>query len=237
MKNLLLACLSLFAMTFVAKAQQATEEKPFIEVTGTHKMEIVPDEIYIAIHIKERMVDKEKVTVEAQETKLINALKSIGISTNDLTLTNTMANYVRVDWKRKDLITEKNYMLKVADAVTVGKVFQELDKIDIRDANIDHVDHSKIQDFRKEARIKAIQAAKGKADYMLNAIGEQTGKPLIVRETNDLYYNENTFANTRVNYQSNGFSSNYDKDFSGGSDIQFEKITLMMSVYVKFEIK
>ncbi len=224
-------------MSFLSFGQQILEEKPFIEVTGTHEMEIIPDEIFIAIHIRERMVDKEKITVEVQETKLINALKSAAINVNDLSLTNTMANYVRVDWKRKDLIAEKNYLLKVADAVTVGKVFQELDKLDIRDARIDHVDHSKMQEFRKEARIKAIKAAKEKADYLLNAIGEQTGKPLIVKENNDYIQFENTNVNTRGNFLSNSYESNYDKLSGGERDIQFEKITLHMSVYVKFEIK
>ncbi len=238
MKKILFVLAAVVGWSFAGFSQQATEEKPFIEVTGTHKMEIIPDEIYIAIHLKERMIDKEKVTVDVQEAKLVAALKAIGLNTNDLTLSNTMANYVRVDWKRKDLITEKNYLLKVADAVTVGKVFQELDKLDIRDAHIDHVDHSKIQEFRKEARIKAIQAAKGKANYLLSAIGEETGKALIVREANDYYSNENSFGNTRVNYQSNGFSGiSANSDYSGANDIQFEKITLMMSVYVKFEIK
>lgn len=237
MKKIFLVFSILFFRTFLTFSQDIVEEKAFIEVTGTHEMEIIPDEIFIAIHIRERIVDKEKITVEMQETKLINSLKTIGINVSDLTLTNTMANFIRVDWKRKDLITEKNYILKVADAVTVGKVFQELDKLDIRDARIDHVDHSKMQEFRKEARIKAIKAAKDKSDYLLTAIGEQTGKPLIVRENNDFIQFENTNFNTRTNFISNGYEGNYDKFSNGDRDIQFEKITLRMSVYVKFGIK
>jgi uncharacterized protein YggE len=237
MKKVLFVISVQLCMSFLTFAQQIPEEKPYIEVTGTHEMEIIPDEIYIAIHIRERIVDKEKITVEIQETKLISLLKSTGINASDLTLTNTMANFIRVDWKKKDLITEKNYMLKVADAVMVGKVFQELDKLDIRDARIDHVDHSKMQEFRKEARIKAIKAAKDKADYLLIAIGEQTGKPLIVRENNDFVQFQNTNFNTRANFISNGYEGNYDKLSSGEHDIQFEKITLRMSVYVKFGIK
>ena len=59
-------------------------EKPYIEVTGTAENEIIPDEIYIAITIRERHEGKEKITIDKQETDLKEALKSIGIDLDDL---------------------------------------------------------------------------------------------------------------------------------------------------------
>ncbi|MEN9302609.1 MAG: hypothetical protein RL264_1038 [Bacteroidota bacterium] len=214
---------------------QTTAEVPYIEVTGTHEMEVTPNEIYIAIHIKEQTVDKEKLTIEVQEMQLKQALKQINIPISSLFLTNTMASYQRVNWKNKDVVTEKKYMLKVTDAVTTGKVFQELDKLHIREAYIDHVDHSDIADLRKDCRVKAIKAAKEKANYLLSAIGSQTGTPLIVREEfDDMHLN--TRANARYrNQTSNGFS-----DFNASNsveDIEFEKIKIKMMVYVKFKIQ
>ena len=45
-------------------------EKPFIEVVGTAKMEIIPDEIYISITISERDEGREKITILIQENRL-----------------------------------------------------------------------------------------------------------------------------------------------------------------------
>lgn len=49
-------------------------------------MDIIPDEIYIRITIKERYENKEKLTIEMQEEKLKTALKEIGIDIKNLSL-------------------------------------------------------------------------------------------------------------------------------------------------------
>ena len=124
------------------------------------------------------------------------ALKSIGINLDNLSLSDANANYIRVKWTKKDVITKNEYVLKVGDAITVGKVFEKLDELKIIDAKISKVSHSKIEEFKKEVRIMAIRAAKEKADYLLSAIGEQTGKPLKVYE-NSTYSIDNSNLNVR----------------------------------------
>lgn len=228
-----------FVTIFFAYSQttQATIEKPYIEVTGQKEMEIVPDEIYIGIVIRERMEDKVKITIEEQEAKLKESIKVLGIDIANLSLSDANADYLRIRWKTKDVILQKEYTLKVSDAATVGKVYLELEKLNIKDAFISKVGHSKIEALRKEARIAAIKDAKDKADYMLIAIGEQTGKPLIIKEN---AFFDNTVTRLAANY---GYL--YEKDLSygtyGGStgkeEVQFNKIKINISIYVKFEIK
>lgn len=47
-----------------------------------------------------------------------------------------MADYVRVKINLKDVISQKDYTLKVSNATELTKVFKELDKLNIKDAFI-----------------------------------------------------------------------------------------------------
>lgn len=224
-------------LTFGQTNATKTEEQPYIEVTGTAEKEVIPDEIYIGIIIREKYVSKIKVTIEEQEEKLKSTVKSLGIDLTNLYLSDANADYVKISWQKKDVLTKKDYTLKVSNATTVGQVFQELEKLEITDASISKVSHSKIDSLRKEVRIMAIKAAKDKADYLLTAIGEQTGKPLIITESPQTIYREviSRMPERNVNsISTGGVSGSYgDKE----NEIQFQKIKLTSSIYVKFSIK
>jgi hypothetical protein len=228
-------------MAFLAVGQTYTlkaDELPYIEVDGTAEKEVVPDEIYIGIIIHEKYVNKVKITIEEQEEKLKSGIKSLGIDLENLYLSDANADYVKVRWQKKDVLTMKEYTLKVSNATTVGQVFLELEKLEITDAYISKVNHSKMDSLRKEVKILAIKAAKDKAEYLLTAIGEQTGKPLIIREvdgsSNQAYSNVSrgvSSENLGVNYYT---EKNKDKE---GNEIQFQKIKIKTSIYIKFLIK
>jgi uncharacterized protein YggE len=217
--------------------QLLTEEKPYIEVIGTADREVIPDEIYIKIVIREKHVFRVKVTIESQEEKLMTAIKSLGIDLTNLYLSDANANYVKIRWQNKDVQTEKQYTLKVSNATTVGRVFEELEKLDIKDAYITKVSHSKIDSIRKEVRIIAIKDAKDKADYLLNAIGEQTGKPLIINESPHTKHRTEIQASPTSYFSSISNSGVPNSSSDKENEIQFQKITLTSSIYVKFSIK
>ena len=115
----------------------------------------------------------------------------------------------------------------------------QLEKLAITDAFIAKVNHSKLDSLKKEVKILAIKAAKNKADYLLSAIGEQTGKPLIVQER------ENAITPTSgLNYR--GSRSGEMPYFVNGvrvygsdkeEELQFMKIKIEAFIYVKFAIK
>lgn len=236
-KTFIIASAIIISNIAVAQDQITKEEKPFIEVNGIAEQEIIPDQIYISIIIREKYENKEKITIESQEEKLKTLLKEINIPTSNLYLSDANADYVKVKFKTKDVLTKKDYTLKVSSATAVGQVFQQLEKLEINDANVSKVSHSKIDSLRKEIRIAAIKAAKTKADYLLNAIGEQTGKPLIVRENS--VFNENVYTrnlNRVSNYSNTRFLEESDKSIND-EEIQFQKIKIQSSIYVKFLIK
>jgi uncharacterized protein YggE len=233
MKNILLSTSLLLTATLTAQNPVTGEEKPYIEVNGTGEMEVVPDEIYVTITIRERSNNKKTISIEEQEQNLKNALKTLKVDLKNLSLAGANADLVRIEWRKKGVITQKQYSLKLGNATILGQVFTELDKLEITDAYVSHVQHSKIDSLRKVVKIMAIKAAKNKADYLLAAIGERTGKPLIVRE-NDVAYHQPvwTMANARMDkLESNTSYENYN------DPIDFKKIKVESSIYVKFGIQ
>ena len=233
---MILSCLlSLLCVSAVAQTtSQLNVERPYIEVTGTAEMEIVPNEIYIAITLLEREEGRETITIEKQEAELKAGLAKIGVSLENLSLADADANFIRVKWTRKEVVARSEYLLKVEDAVTVGKVFEKLDELKIKNCRISKVSHSEIERFRKEVKIEAIKAAKEKADYLLEAIGEKTGKALIVRESENI---EARLRNIPSMQSNSSMYQEYETTSSTKQIIQFRKITIRSGMYVKFEIQ
>ena len=84
--------LLLTATAFGQTNYETKQEQANIEVTGRAEKEIIPDEIYIAITIRERIEGRKKISIEKQETDLKKALKSINFSLDDLSLSDANAN-------------------------------------------------------------------------------------------------------------------------------------------------
>ena len=117
----------------------------------------------------------------------------------------------------------------VTNTDELAKAFYELDRLDISNAYISRVDHSKMDQFRLEAKVKAIQAAQKKAKAYATAINQDIGKALHIRES---YVNVmNTLqgraagVNLRMAAESAPVSDN---------DLSFKKITINASIEAKF---
>lgn len=220
-------------------AQKTPYQEPdFIEITGKAEKEIVPDEIYIELRIDERMEKGRKLTIDQQEAALKKELIAIGVPIKNLSVLDINANISRIGWWREKLLASANYDLKVSDASRLKDVFNSFEKLKIEQANITRATHSKIIELKKQNRIAAIKAAKEKADYLLNAIAQKTGKPLVIRELENSYQPANVTANyleTRnMSYKKSKIVSN--QSFKT-RNVQFKKIKITSSIYVKFRIQ
>ncbi len=236
MKHLTIILLLFFPFTigFTQNTNNGTET-PYVEVTGTAEKEVIPDEIYLRINLKERLKGKTVITVEKQELDLKAAINRLGISLDNLTLADASAGYIKIRWKKKGVISQKDYQLKLGTAEEASNVFEALDELKIQDASIHKVDHSKMDSLHKVMRIEATKAAKEKAGYLLEALDQTLGKPLVVREVGGNHYR----ANTIVNFEGIAIESKGTGEYSEQvlkHDIQFRKINLRASVYVKFAI-
>ncbi len=214
-------------------SQTKTDAKPFIEITGTAKEEVIPNEIYLDVPVEERIEKGKKITIQEIETALKKELQSCGVSEKSLSISNLNSKLVKTGWWNKEILATADYELKINDASILKDVFEIFERLNIKNARITKASHDNIINIRKKVRISAIKAAKEKADYLLNAIGEQTGKPLLVRDVGNEQINNFTFANTA--YKQNKLLSR-EVNLKQGN-IQFQNITISSSIYVKFEIK
>jgi uncharacterized protein YggE len=233
MKFSKLIILLFFSTTLFSQNHLNNEIKPFIEVVGKAETEIIPDEIFLNICIKERMEKGEKLTIKVLENELKRHLLKVGIPEENLFISDVNAVLAKTGWWKEEVLSIANYTLKVNGADKLKKLFEGFKKLKISEVNITKATHSNIIELRKKNRIKAIKIAKEKADYLLSAIGEKTGKPIMINETSKNTQQNYAFANqiNVVGYGISKFKSEKDKI------VQFEKIKISSSIYVKFSIK
>lgn len=215
-------------------AQVPIEPAPYIEIAGTSEKEIMPDEIYVSVTIRERMDGKERITLDVQEKNFKDLLKKINIDLNLLSLSDANADYVKIRYKQKDVLAQVTYTLKLSTAKMVGDLFTGLYELKIQDAYISKVSHSKMEEFKKELRIAAIKNAKEKAEYLTEAIGYKIGRPMVIYENAPVNYVAYDQMNTRMTLVEGKFSESYQ---APEPEISFRKIKLEGGVYVKFEVK
>ncbi|MBS1505787.1 MAG: SIMPL domain-containing protein [Bacteroidetes bacterium] len=223
-----------FVMFCFAFANAQTGEKNFIdqnyiEVTGKAQLSIVPDLIYIKIVLSEKDT-KNRVPVTVLESQMISKFQELGIDVKkDLKLNDLLSFFRGKVFTKSDVIVTKEYLLTVHDAATASKVFLELEKIDISNVSIDHVDHTQVAEFRKEVKINAIKAAREKALALAKAIDQNIGRAIFIQEVDNVDI-ERISANTSSIYGSSLAHIKFE-------DVDFRKMVLEYSILVRFELK
>lgn len=234
MKRIL--ALVVFLIPFLAMAQTNGDLiVKTITVTGTAEREIVPDQIYFNVVLKEYMKDKSKIGMEKIEKDFMKAIQDAGIPITDVTIEQVYGQRWRQ--KRKsdaEFLSSKSFLVKVSNPNIMDDVMDKVNPEAIENVEISHYDHSKMTEFKKELKIEAVKAAKEKAGYLLGAINEQLGEAIEVSEY-DISYGPvyNNFANVRAQVS-------YDAVYEGGESYPqagFKKIKISYSVTVKFRIK
>lgn len=233
MKKTFITLVLVFSITNSLISQE--KETAYIEVTGVAEKEIVPDEIYIDIQLKERVEKGKKLNLDYLEIQLKQELKSIGIPQENLFIGDINAILAKTGWWKEEVLSVAKYNLKVTNATKMKLLFKSFKKLKINDVHIVKATHSKIKELQKENRVTAIKAAKEKATYLLGAIDANVGKSFYVRENNVNIY-QPRLANMN-SFKIRGASSLENADITENKVVQFEKIKLTSSVFVKFTIE
>lgn len=197
-------------------------------------MEIVPDDIYIRILINEKEF-KGKTLADIEKSMYIK-LNELGFDlSKDLALKDLVSNFQYYWFIKADVQLSKEYQLLVHDAKTAGKVFVELQKLGISNASIEKVENSKIADYRREVKIAAIKAAQEKAKALDLAINQDIGRAIYIQEGE---ISGRALTGSASNIAIRGYSSsNLYGSKAPAVDIEFEKIKLEYSIFVRFELK
>ncbi|MBI2258241.1 MAG: SIMPL domain-containing protein [Flavobacteriia bacterium] len=227
----------LFILSSIFGNTQNIHEIPYIEVNGVSELEIIPDEIYVSITLRERIENKERITLEIQEKNVRELLKKININAEKLSLEDANSDQVKLRIKQKEVLSKVTYSLKLSTAKEVNDLFNGLYEIKIYDAYISKVYHSKMEEFKRDLRIKAIKEAKEKAIYLTNAIGNSIGKPLIINESYPISFDSFNMSNRAFSMDMRPESEMSSKSYEGHEEMSFKKIKLQSTVYIKYELK
>jgi hypothetical protein len=221
----------------------AQNEKPTartIEVTGSAESLVTPNEFTFKITLVERLENKQKITIERQESQLRDGLTRIGIDPQkDLTVFDLRSNYVPVRRRNRDVLGTKDYRLKVTDLAKVDKLQELADNLNISTLDLIESTHSELTRLRREAKMEAVRAAKMKAEYMLGAIGERVGKPVNIMEIAEESLGRFVAGGSLSSNSIVSIESNVRRivDSSDDDTLTFTKIRLRYEVKAVFEIQ
>ena len=228
--NTLIATLLISGFTFAQSGTKNFIDQPYIEVSGQAEMEITPDEIYLRIVLNEN--DKKgRISIEKQENQMLVKLRNCDIDIDkQLSVEDFDGFYKRKFLGTNELTKVKRYQLLVYDGETLAKVYQELDKIDISNISIIRVDHSKMDELKRETKLNALKIAKKKANDYAEAIEQNIGKALFIQE------NSNQYQSSNVVFASNSSVKRYD-NMESINDIDVKKIVISERVLAKFTLE
>lgn len=185
-----LLTLFIFVLTFSMKGQSvSTDTTRKIEVTGSAEIEVVPDEVYVSFTLQEYYdKQKNKVDIDRIQRDFIDRCQKAGIS-KDRIMVQNMSGFDQNQWywrkKKKeqpDMLASTTYTIKFSSPSDIDKLVNTLDDNSTSQMRISKISHSKIEDYRKDIKIKALQAAKAKAAYLCESIGEKVGSAIYIQE-------------------------------------------------------
>jgi uncharacterized protein YggE len=237
-KNILIALICLVALP--AFSQETIKQKT-INVSGVAQMEVVPDEIYVQVELRE--YDKKgggKVDIDKIKNDFLKAALSIGLSEAEISVASYQGwdgnywIYKKNKKKNPDLKASITYQVKLASTKKMDELVQKLDDEATQNFFISKVDHSKLQEYKKQLKIQAIKAAKEKAIYLAGALDEKIGETLTINEPNETsFYPQPVYANRMMKAEA--------ADMGAGNEqmpqIDFKKIKLQFDVNVIFALR
>ncbi|WP_299436171.1 SIMPL domain-containing protein [uncultured Aquimarina sp.] len=205
-------------------------DQNYIDVTGRAEMKIIPNQIYLKVFLNEND-NKGREKVEILEKKMIMTLKEIGIDIEkNVSVADFSSTFNFGFLKKTDIRKSREYQVLVEDAEKVGNVIAALEKNNISNVSVDRVDHSDMEKFRKDVKIKAIKAAREKAIFLTAAIDQEIGKAIYIQELSNAYQP----SQSNINYQLNSNSYASRRAIAEVPRASFKKIELTYGVSIKF---
>lgn len=192
MKKVFLLAFVLFAWSMVVNAQES--DGKYIEVTGSSEIEVVPDEIHFLIQIKEYWQEeytgksnkeedfRTKVPLAMIEKDLRRSLRKIGIA-DDAIRTQEIGDY----WHQrgKEFLIGKQLDIRLTDFEQINSIIRSVNTWGIESMRIGELKHKDLPMYRKQGKIEALKAAREKASYLVEAMGQELGEVIRIVEPAD----------------------------------------------------
>jgi hypothetical protein len=199
-------------------------------------MEITPDEIYVIVTLKEyEKKGNGKTGIEKIKNDFLNSCTSVGLADSVITIASYEGNLLKKKRSKEELYASISYQVKFNNSKKMDELVNKLDDEATQSFDIVRVSHSKIQEYRKQMRIQAIKAAKEKAAYLTEAVGESLGTAVTITESNPSWVQPQYFNISQTsNFMLKPSLNDNERSDSG---VDFKKIKVFMEVNVVFAIK
>ena len=189
MKNLILG-VALF-VTLSLKAQDQKLQVPQIAVTGEGKVKVIPDQAIINVGFQNSGKDSKEVKTLNDEVvdKVIKFLKKSGIPVTDYK-TNNVSLYKSYDYdkKKQNFQASQTLSITLKDLSKYDAIMMGLNDAGVNSINGVEFKSSKMEDYEREARKKAMLNAKQKAADYVSVLGQKVGKALLITDNSQTYY-------------------------------------------------
>ncbi|WP_333876803.1 SIMPL domain-containing protein, partial [Flavobacterium sp.] len=165
-------------ITGISMAQESKPQIPQITVTGEGKVKVTPDQAIVTVGFQNSGKDAKEVKQLNDEVvdKVIKFLKKSGIAASDYKTNNVSLNK-SYDYEKKKYTFMANQ--------TISITLKDLSKYDdimmgLNDAGVNSIQgvefkSSKMEEFEKEARKKAMLNAKQKATDYVSVLNQKIG--------------------------------------------------------------
>jgi len=230
-----------FFLVFTTSGFAQTAINPYpktITVTGSAEMEVIPDEIYVQVILREyEKKGQGKVNIENIKRDFLNNVRAIGIADSLISIASYDAYngnpWLRKKNKKDELYASISYQIKFKESKQLDALVDRLDDNATTNFFIQRTSHSKLAEYRKQLKIQAVKAAKEKAQYLSEAVNEKTGEAVTINEPVEYYI---PFYNVR---QANVMMKEQAQSADVASDpaVDFRKIKLKYDVTVVFALK
>jgi uncharacterized protein len=245
MRTIFLSLLALLSMATFAQQQPTCNPYPkTITVTGSAEMNIVPDEIYVNVTLREyQKKGEDKIDLEKIKSTFLQHYASVGIADSLISVASYtgFSDYYFTKKRKKrtqDMMADIQYQLKFKNTLKMDELIEKLDDDATQGFYIERTGHSKMTEYRRQLKIKAIQAAKEKGQYLTEAINEKLGVAIKIVEP--VEYNSDISQNRLSGANSNLYSnvkSNYDGYDKNVTGVDFKKIKIRFEVEVLFALQ
>lgn len=195
--------LFLGAILLAFSAQMAPSQTqistPYIEVTGTATMNIMPNEITVEIGIEEyyksKLIGSDSTIVKLAdiEKKVRKVLVQAGVPESQI-LVSEMGNY-----RHRELAPELLMAMRLSAVVTdfnqIDKIAEKLDRKGITSFNVVKVDNSDIDQYNQKGLNAALDAAREKAKGIAANENLTLLQPIEIVETGSNHFDTPAYSN------------------------------------------
>src|SRR5687768_3247867 len=189
--SVLLTLLAFFTIAY-GQTQVVNPYPKTIQVNGSSEMEIIPDRIYVVVHLKEyEKKGSGKISLEKIKSDFLIKCKTAGITDSLISIASYEGYNGDIWWRKKkkkaELYASIAYQVIFTNSKKMDELVDKLDDDATQNFQVIKTTHSQLEAFRKQLKIEAVKSAKEKANYLAMAIDEKPGEAITIDEPHEFY--------------------------------------------------